>query len=128
MIEGAVKFKNRLIPIYQLFTPKAEYSKIFILDKSKIGKFIQYSPLNNEDKPCLAYNSFLINVQEFIPNSDLVNEFLAKPPQWLLEAGGQDKQIEYLQERVLIHVFEKFEFQIHEKFYGYELLLTKDNK
>lgn len=121
MIDGVYKFQNKLIPVYQLFTPKAEHSDIYVLDKSKIGKFIQYSPLDDKDKPDLAYNAFLINVQEFIPNSDLVNEFLGKPPQWLLDAGSQDKQIEYLQERVLIHVFEKYEFQIHDKFYGYIL-------
>ncbi len=127
MIDGVYKFQNKLIPVYQLFTPKAEHSEIFILDKSKIGKFIQYSPLDDKDKPDLAYNAFLINVQEFIPNSDLVKEFLGKPPQWLLDAGSQDKQIEYLQERVLIHVFEKYEFQIHDKFYGYILHTDKDD-
>jgi hypothetical protein len=127
MIDGVYKFQNKLIPVYQLFTPKAEHSEIFILDKHKIGKFIQYSPLDDKDKPDLAYNTFLINVQEFIPNSDLVKEFLGKPPQWLLDAGSQDKQIEYLQERVLIHVFEKYEFQIHDKFYGYILHADKDD-
>jgi len=127
MIDGVYKFQNKLIPVYQLFTPKAEHSDIYVLDKSKIGKFIQYSPLDDKDKPDLAYNAFLINVQEFIPNSDLVNEFLGKPPQWLLDAGSQDKQIEYLQERVLIHVFEKYEFKIHDKFYGYILHADKDD-
>lgn len=128
MIDGVYKFQNKLIPVYQLFTPKAEHSDIYVLDKTKIGKFIQYSPLDNKDKPDLAYNTFLINVQEFIPNSDLINEFLTKPPQWLLDAGSQNKQIEYLQEQVLIHVFEKYEFQIHDKFYGYILHVDKDDE
>ncbi len=126
MIDGVYKFKDKLIPVYQLFTPKAEHSDIFILDKAKIGKFIQYSALDENDKPDLAYKGFLIDVQEFIPNSDLVNEFLAKPPQWLADVGTKDKQIEHLQERVLIHVFEKYEFQMNDTFYGY--LLHTDDK
>jgi hypothetical protein len=128
MIEGVYKFQNKLIPVYQLFTPKAEHSDIYVLDKFKIGKFIQYSPLDEKDNPDLAYNAFLINVQEFLPNSDLIDEFIEKPPQWLLDAGKQDKQIEYLQERVLIHVFEKYKFQIHDKFCGYILHMDKDEE
>lgn len=126
MIDGVYKLENKLIPVYHLFTPKADHSDILILDKNKIGKFILYSPLDEKDKPDSVYKGFLIEVQEFRPNSDLISEFLTKPPQWLTDVGSRDKQIEHLQERVLIHVFEKYEFQINDNFYGY--LLRTDDK
>lgn len=125
MIEGVLKYKRSFIPVYEVFTPGADNSKIFILDKSKLGRFIQYSPLDEKDPIHLQHDIFLINVQEFISDTEPMKEFLNKPPQWLKDVGDQEKKIEYLQERVLIHAFERFEFVVHPKFVGYVMTVIE---
>lgn len=125
-IEGVYKFKRSLLPVYQIFTTNAGQSKIYILDKSKIGKYIQYSPLDVKDSQESLRDAFLIDVQQFERDNDLMAEFLQKPTKWLEEEGDREKQIEYLQERVLIHIFERYEFQLHKNFVGY--LLVTDNE
>lgn len=121
-IEGVYKFKRSLLPVYQIFTPNAGQSKIYILDKSKIGKYLQYSPLNAKDSKESLRDAFLIDVQQFKRDTDLMAEFLQKPTKWLEEEGDREKQIEYLQERVLIHIFERYEFQLHKNFVGYVIV------
>lgn len=122
-IEGVYKFRRSFIPVYQIFTSNAAQSKIYILDKSKIGKYIQYSPLDKTDKKEAMEDAFLITVQQFERDNNLTNEFLQKPPKWLEEEGDKEKQIEYLQERVLIHIFERYEFLLHKNFVGYALVV-----
>jgi hypothetical protein len=125
IIEGVYRFKDKIIPVYQLFTSGSSSSDIFILDKTKIGKLVQFSPLEDGDSTDVLFDVFLIDVQEFILNSTLITEFIDKPPQWLSDIGNKEKQIEHLQECVLIHVFEKIQFKLHNEFSGYILLTDK---
>ncbi|QQR54719.1 hypothetical protein IPG41_06055 [Candidatus Peregrinibacteria bacterium] len=125
MIEGVYKYKRTYIPVYELYTQDSDQSKIYILDKTKIGKFIQYSPLNKGESKEFRLENFMVSVQPFEQDSDLMKEFLQKTPEWLKEEGAQDKQIEYLRERVLIHVYERYEFQLHKNFLGYSLVVER---
>ena len=125
MAEGVYKFKKGFIPVYQVFTPNSEHLKIFILDKSKLGKFIQYSPLDEKEKFNLMCDVFSINIREFIPKSNLTDEFLNNPQPWLKEIGVVDKQVEYLQEHVLIQVYERFNFVVNDNFQGYVLNVNR---
>lgn len=65
-----------------------------------------------------------MNIQEFSEIPDLMDKFIKKPPEWLEKMGDEQKQKEYLRERVLIHIFQRFEFKRHDKFDGYLLRLT----
>jgi hypothetical protein len=69
----------------------------------------------------MTENVFLINVQIFDLGSSLTNDFLRNPPEWLKKQGALEKQVEYLRERVLIHIYERYEFQPHKHFVGYRL-------
>jgi hypothetical protein len=42
-------------------------------------------------------------------------------PEWLKEKGDIDKQKKYLKEKVLIHIFERFEIT-GENIWGYKLI------
>jgi hypothetical protein len=118
-VAGVYKLNKTEIPIYELYDDTIEPS-VIILNVKQLGKMIQYSPLNIDDEASLKRDIFHINVQEFAPDSDLMNEFIGKPPQWLEEAGSdKEKQKEYLQERVLVHIFERFEFELSKDFTGF---------
>ncbi len=117
--EGVLRYKKYFVPVYQILTSTAEVSKIYILDKTKIGKYIQLSPLDKDESMDLQKDIFLMDIQEFLEGSAALNKMLAKPPAWLSEIGNKEKQIKYLQERVLIHIFERFEFSLSENFVGF---------
>lgn len=118
-VAGVYKLNKTEIPVYELYDDTKEPS-VIILSVKQLGKMVQYSPLSIDDEASLKRDIFHIDVQEFAPDSDLMNEFIGKPPEWLGKLGSDhEKQKEYLQERVLIHIFERFEFELSEDFTGF---------
>lgn len=118
MASGAIKISNFYIPIYEVYNSDAKRSDILIVNKSKIGKCIQYSPLDENDNAEMLINEFLIGIKDFIDDSDIIKEFMQKQPPWLKEIEGDVNKKNYLKERVLIHVFERFEFKTSNDFEG----------
>ena len=118
---GWYEFKGKLIPVFETYHQKIE-GQILILNKNKIGRLTQLSPLNEGEDEKLIKGIFYINIQAFSENSDLIEQFVKKPPGWLKKIGNEQKQQEYLQERVLIQIFERFEYNKPEDFEGYKLI------
>lgn len=114
---GYYKFKKREIPVFKIIGDKDSKS-IFILNKRKIGKLIQYSPIIKGEDKDLVIDIFYINIQVFSENEVLLDEFIQNPPSWLEKVGNLEKQKDHLKERVLTHVFERYEFQIDDEFKG----------
>ena len=119
---GWYEFEGKLLPVFETYHQKIE-RQVLILNKSKIGRLIQLSPLNEGEDEKLIKGIFYINIQAFSENPDLTEQFIKKPPEWLKKIGGEQKQREYLQERVLIHIFERFEYNKPKDFEGYKLIL-----
>ncbi|MCD6399724.1 hypothetical protein J7L85_02935, partial [candidate division WOR-3 bacterium] len=118
---GWYDFNGRLIPVFETYHRKME-KQVLILNKNKIGQLIQFSPLNEGEDEKLVKDIFYMNVQAFSENSDLMEQFIKKPPEWLKKIGNEQKQREHLQERVLIHIFERFEYNKPKDFEGYKFL------
>jgi len=66
-----------------------------------------------------------MNVRAFSEDIDLMDRFLEKPPKWLKELGIKDKQKEYLEEKVLLEILERFEFKKHDYFEGVKIEFEK---
>ncbi|QQS21123.1 MAG: hypothetical protein IPL87_01160 [Candidatus Moraniibacteriota bacterium] len=124
-INGFYKVKDKDIPVYELYDNKRD-SYILVLNKNRLGILTQYSPLEATDSESLKIDIFKINVQEFLPESELMKKFLQNPPDWLSKEGSQKNQENYLMERILIHVFERFEFNLQEDFEGF-LIKVREN-
>jgi len=121
---GWYNFNGQLIPVFETYHHKI-VNQVLILNKNKIGKLVQLSPLNEGEDGNLIKDIFYINVQAFSENNDLMEQFIKKPPEWLKKIGGEQKQREHLQERVLIHIFERFEYNKPKDFEGYKLFLKE---
>jgi hypothetical protein len=121
---GWYDFNGQLIPIFETYHHKIE-KQVLILNKNKIGKLIQLSPLNEGEDENLVKDIFYINVQAFSENNDLMEQFIKNPPEWLKMIGDQQKQREHLQKCVLIHIFERFEYNKPKDFEGYKLFLKE---
>jgi len=121
---GWYDFDGQLIPVFETYHHKIK-KQVLILNKNKIGGLIQLSPLNEGEDKNLVKDIFYINVQAFSENNDLMEQFIKKPPEWLKKIGSEQEQREHLQERVLIHIFERFEYNKPKDFEGYKLLLKE---
>jgi len=116
---------NIQIPVFETFYRGKERKKeMLILDKTKLGSLVQYSPLNEDEDNNLIRDVFYINVQSFSEDDNLLDNFVKQnPPQWLTDIGTEEEQKEHLKERVLIHVFERFGFVKQENFKGFRIKL-----
>jgi len=107
--EGWYLFKGLHIPIFEI--PHRIGKQIFILNKLKLGTLLQYSPLNKGESNELKKDIFYMNVQVFSENQELMDKFIQEPPEWLNRIGSEEKQKQYLCERVLISIFERFAYR-----------------
>jgi len=117
---GYYSFNNIDIPIFEIWNKSAK-NQIILLNKNKMGKLVQYSPLNEGEDEKLMNGILYMNVQDFSDNQDLMDEIIEKAPEWLKKIGDEEKQKEHLRERVLIHIFERFEYCKPADFEGYSL-------
>lgn len=105
------------IPVLMVF-PLRHTKRFFILNSSKLGKLIQYSPLQETEASDLQDDIFFFNIRALSDEPDLVEEYLKSSPKWLEEQGTIDKQKEYLKKRVLVQVFERYDY-VPDDFEGY---------
>lgn len=108
------------IPVFQFYTRETK-SMLIAFDTKKLGKIIQYNPLEKNSKKHLKEDIFSMEISDFGVDSDLLNKYLDNPPDWLKEKGDQEKQEEHLRERVVISIFEKFEIQLDDKINGFKI-------
>lgn len=119
---GWYEFGNQSIPVFETYHGGRD-NQILILNRSSMGQLIQLSPLNEEENESLLKNIFYMNIRAFSENPELMEQYIKKPPEWLRKIGDEQEQREHLQERVLIHIFERFEFRKAKEFDGYKLTI-----
>jgi len=122
---GWYEFNGKSIPVFETYHRKID-KQILILNKSKVGQLTQLSPLNEGEKEESLEDIFYMDVQAFSENTELMEEFIKKPPEWLQKIGDEQKQREHLRERVRIQIFERFEYKKPKDFEGYKLFLKED--
>ena len=121
---GYYSYKENSIPVFETYYREMD-DQILILNKSKFGILVQYSPLNEGENTDLRKGNLFINIQSFSEDNELMEKFINEPTDWLKKKGDKNKQRAYLQERVIIQILERFEFKKHDEFEGYILKLTE---
>lgn len=123
--KGWYVLKDHNIPVFEIYYRKPS-NQFMILNKNKLGKLIQQSPLNPGDKEELKKDLFYMNIQALSENQELMTKLLEKPTEGLIKIGDRGKQEGYLKERILIEILERFEFAKSENFDGYLCKLGKE--
>lgn len=113
---------RRLIPVFEINHKEID-NQILILNKLKLGRLVQLSPLNKGEKEEFVEDIFYMNIQAFSQNEKLMDEFVRKPPEWLERIRDESKKRDYLSKRVLIQIIERFDFNKSREFEGYKLFL-----
>ncbi len=100
--------------------PDIPKSSLLVIDKSRLGKLVQYSPV--EEAPEYQIKDHIaFRIQAFAENDTLMNEYLntSLSPDWLAEEGDKAQQENYLRSRVLIEIYERFSLELDPNFVGF---------
>jgi hypothetical protein len=116
--EGACHLNGKNIPVLQYYL-RSMGKFILILNEEKMGKLIQKSPISPDEPTSLITEEFFIKIQAYTENDELINELVAKPPKWLKEKGDDINMRKYLDDKALIQIFERFNFNPDDNFEGY---------
>jgi hypothetical protein len=120
---GWYDIEGETIPVFDIGLPANK--QMLILDRSRMGKLIQLSPLNKGENKILLRDIFYINIRAFSDDQNLINEYIEKSIEWLKKVGNEERQREYLQERALIEIFERFEYNQTQDKIGYKIQIKK---
>ena len=115
---GWYNFKNTNIPVFEVYQ-NYKSGSIFVLKKSLIRNLVQYSPQDSIENTENIYNIFSIKVRSFSEDLELLNAYLNDPPHWLDDYETREEKKKYLQTRVLIQIYERFEYKGNENILGY---------
>ncbi len=122
---GWYDYRGQSIPIFETYGQSTE-ERILILNKAKIGKLVQLSPLSEGEDEKSVEGIFFIDIQAYSENSGLMETMLKNPPDWLKQIGDEQRQHEYLEARVRIRILERFEYVKPTDFEGYKILLKEN--
>ena len=118
---GWYHFNKNKIPVFQVFR-KIPNHPVLIVDKTTVGRIVQLSPLDENGNPERVDGIFYMDIRAFSHDEELMNEFIEDPPQWLQkEYKTDDERREHLRGRVLIEIFERFQYEASKDFEGYIL-------
>jgi hypothetical protein len=120
--QGWYESRKIRIPVFEIYR-RSGTNSILILNKAKFGELIQYSPLNEGEDATLLKDIFYMSVHAFSEVKELLERFISEPPEWLRAVGDKEAQQNHLKERVLINIFERFEFIRPDDFEGYKLVV-----
>lgn len=120
---GWYSYRNYAIPIFEI-NHRIIDNQLLILNKAKLGKFYQYNPLEENDSEEFKKDIFFMKILSFSEDQEYLENYLKNPPAWIKEKGNIKKQKEYLNLRVLIQLFERYEVKKDEDFEGFLLVLS----
>ena len=118
--EGWYKCGND-IPVFSVYNGN-DTNSILILDVSKLGYLIQYSPLKSDEESKFLKDIFFMNITPLSEREDLLRKIISAKPGWLIQkTADEEKQIKYLKTLAVLNIYESLEFCKSEDFTGYIL-------
>jgi hypothetical protein len=104
-LEGVLKYKQHRIPVYEHFN-NLEFKGVLIVDLKNL--ILSQYPLDIEG----VERYINIDVQAFEPDSCEEDEIIRNAPEWLKKIGDEEAQRHYIEQRVIVKVFEQFDLKI----------------
>ena len=91
---------------------------MLLVNRNNFPKLTQYSVGDLEKATVGIVDQFYFAVQSFSDDDELVKKFLDLPPDWLTRKGNIQAQRKYLESRVRLKIFERFELKVDSAFSG----------
>jgi len=124
---GIYKFEDVEIPVYHC-EQGANKEMVMLLDKSRIGRMVQYSPLKEGVFNELTGRNFLFEIKSYSHSSETKKQFLDKPPAWFYTADGVGTGADsitiddYLNRKVSLKIIEYFVIELGDESYGKKII------
>lgn len=110
---GYIKYDDAKVPVLRVFSKKPGLSNALIIFSAKdIGEWMQYPPIKKSDDKKVQRGIFLYQIYDLNVADEQRNKILQQNPDWLHEHTNPE---DYLRGKALIHIFEKFEFNVLDK-------------
>ena len=110
-LQGAIKNKDNLVPVINIYQPQAT-NRIIIIDMKDSIKWIQYSPIRDSDNSKDLFDIFKFSILDLNIENEIRQKILDQNPDWL--KNETDKEL-YLKTKALIDFYQKFEIEICDK-------------
>ena len=110
-IAGVLQCNKQLIPVYEYFN-NFKWKAMLIIDFNNV-ELIQYNYNVIDTKKSVNYLE--IDVHEVRAGSIEEDDFISNPPEWLKEIGDENAQRHYIEEKVIIKIYEQFYLSIGEE-------------
>lgn len=119
---GYLKYDDIKIPVLRTFSKRPGLQNTMIVFSAKdIGEWIQYPPIKTIDDKEKQKDIFFYQIYDLNSADDKRNKILQQNPDWLREHANPE---DHLRQKVLINIFEKFEFNILNKEAGCRFIIT----
>jgi hypothetical protein len=106
------RYHGRPIPVFSVLSD-ATRNSIAVFSRGKLGKLVQYSPLNANENPVNVKDGFYVDVRA-LSNPDLtsvVNDLVDHPPDWLSRVGDAEAMRRHLRERAWLQAWLRVDLQ-----------------
>ena len=119
---GYLKYDDIKIPILRTFSRKPDLKNTLIVFSAKdIGEWIQYPSIKTIEEKQKQRDIFFYQIYDLNVADDQRNKILQQNPEWLREQASPE---DHLRQKVLINIFEKFEFNVLNKNAGCRFIIT----
>lgn len=110
-LQGAIKNKDNLVPVINIYQSQAT-NRIIIIDMKDSIKWTQYSPIRDSDNSKDLFDIFKFSILDLNIENKIRQKILYQNPDWL--KNETDKGL-YLKTKALIDFYQKFEIKIINK-------------
>lgn len=107
---GVLKLAGYQVPVVDIFVREKKLkNKVLITDLPKFGVLNQYSPIDNAVDSSFKDDILLIRVTDLNKDNERRQKIIDDKPAWLEKEADKEG---YLCQKVLINLYEKFEFKV----------------
>lgn len=110
---GWYKYKDKLVPVFEVFHSVDNQLLVMSRGNSNVA-YEQQCPLYGDELSENVRGWFYFDIRAFSEDTELLDEMLEQPPEWLVKEGGTDEQKRHLLQRALIKVFMRYKLHTKE--------------
>ena len=121
---GSYELDGNSVPVFRIFSRNK--FNFLILDQSRLGRLIQYSPVDGGAPAGELMGYWLVNVEAL--SEKQIRSTLESQPDWLKAKGDGTAQQNYLETLVSVSILERLAFKKSIDFVGYAIENNEDQK
>ena len=120
--QGYIKYGEKKIPVFDLMLNRLSPDNLFLLSLPDFGVLEQYPPRDNDEEKEYQRGIFSLQIIDLARDEEGRKKLIANDPEWLRK--HEDKE-GYLKRKIIIKVFEKFEYLVKDPSVGVHFRIVK---